>query len=345
MAGITQYEELQKPALRGLIDESVALREETPTFGDTFLPNENTYSTTFAYDIVKTNKHLAALIGYGAEPPVMDRDAVASQMGELAKIGLKDIITEEELLALNQSRSNSEHAELIAKLQRKAIDLSNAILDRVDVMKLQALATGKLDYNKNNVKVKFDFAVPAEHQVTLTGTDAWNNPEHDALGDLMTWSETYENTNGKPADRIVMPREVFRYLALNKVVISEARPNTDAARVSQAEVNTVLADFGLPEIEIIKNRKATVRNVYTGENEVIEYFPVNRVVFIGEGVGKFLFGPTVENNFNPGVFVDAYDKKEPIQSILRGVAAGFPVLEDPKLLFFADVVEPADATP
>lgn len=31
MAGITHLEELQKPALRGLIDESIELREQTPT--------------------------------------------------------------------------------------------------------------------------------------------------------------------------------------------------------------------------------------------------------------------------------------------------------------------------
>lgn len=115
MPGITHIEQFQKPAMRGLIDESVKIREETPTFADVFLPNENTFSTKFAYDIVKTNRHLAAMIGFGAEPPVMDRDAVASKMGELTKLGIKDIATEEELLALNQSRNNSEHAELIEK--------------------------------------------------------------------------------------------------------------------------------------------------------------------------------------------------------------------------------------
>ncbi|MBC1744503.1 major capsid protein [Listeria seeligeri] len=337
MAGITHLEELQKPALRGLIDESIELREQTPTFGSRFLPNENTSSTTFAYDIIKSNKHLAAMIGYGSEPPVMDRDAVANKMGELAKIGIKDIITEEDLLALNQSRSNTEHAEMIAKLQRKAINISNAILDRVEVMKLEAIATGKLSYNKNNVKVGFDYGVPSEHQIVLTGANTWDNVDHDALADLIKWAAKYEETNGKAADAILMPREIFALLAKNKVIISEARPNTAAARVSQAEVNEVLAGFALPAIEIVKNRKSTVRNIYTGVDEVIEFYPQNRVVFVSEGVGNFLFGPTVENEFNPGVFVDAYDKKEPIQSILRGVAAGFPIMEDPKLLLFADV--------
>ncbi|EAF4459154.1 major capsid protein E [Listeria monocytogenes serotype 1/2a] len=338
MAGITHLEEFQTPALRGLIDESIALREEKPTFGSRFLPDDTTSSTTFTYDIIKGNKYLAAMIGYGAEPPVMDRDAVAQKMGELAKIGLKDVITEEELLALNQSRSETEHSELIAKLQRKAISISNAILDRVEVMRLEALTTGKLSYNKNNVKVGFDYGVPSDHQIVLTGANTWDNVDHDALADLIGWAAKYEETNGKSADAILMPREIFALLAKNKVIISEARPNTDVARVSQKDVNEALAGFDLPPIEIVKNRKATVRNMYTGKDEVVEFYPQNRVVFVSEGLGNFLYGPTVENDFKPGVFVDAYDKKEPIQSILRGVAAGFPIMENPKLLLFADVM-------
>ena len=63
------------------------------------------------------------------------------------------------------------------------------------------------------------------------------------------------------------------------------------------------------------------------------------MVFVANGVGKFLFGPTVENDFQPGIVLQAYDKQEPIQSILRVAAAGFPVIENPNLLLYADVIE------
>ena len=49
-------------------------------------------------------------------------------------------------------------------------------------------------------------------------------------------------------------------------------------------------------------------------------------------------------DFNPQVkasadrMMQAYDKFEPIQSILRAVAMGFPIIENPNLLLFADVV-------
>ncbi|MGR5867432.1 hypothetical protein ACT7DZ_38740 [Bacillus cereus] len=38
----------------------------------------------------------------------------------------------------------------------------------------------------------------------------------------------------------------------------------------------------------MKDRKATVRNVYNGQDEVIEFMPVNRVIFLSNGIGGIL---------------------------------------------------------
>lgn len=338
MSGITQFKEFSAESLLGVVDES--LRDRTITLADRFLPNRNVYSNNFAYDIIKNQKYIGAMIGYGAEPPVVDRDAVASMHGELAKMGLKHIVTEEELLQLNQPRSNAELTNLIDSQVVKGIQLTQALQRRIDVIKMEALAKGSFSYNKNNVKVTINFLedAPAAHKVALTSGNDWDSADRDVIGDLLSWVETYEATNGKTPDVILMSREAQAKLLKNSVIVAEARPNvTGASRVSVAELTEVLNGYGLPPIQIVTDRKVTVKNVYTNENEVIEYFPVNRVVMLSEGVGNFLFGPTVENNFQPGIVLQAYDKQEPIQSILRTVAAGFPALEAPDLIFHADV--------
>ena len=102
---------------------------------------------------------------------------------------------------------------------------------------------------------------------------------------------------------------------------------------SRKKLNEVLQGYGLPTIQIVDDRKVTVKDIYTGEQEVIEFMPENRIVFLSEGVGNFLVGPTVENGFQPGIVLEAKDVDEPIQSILRAVAAGFPAVEDPALIF------------
>lgn len=342
MAGLQALKEFEKPYLRGLIDESVALREESPTFGQRFLPNLTVYSTNFTYDIIKKTKNLAAFIGYGAEPPVMDRDAVATQFGSMAAFGLQYIATIEELMAIEQAKSDAEKTALVARLVKKTVDIINGIQDFSDVLRAQALTTGKLQYTKGEVKINFDYMVPAEHKIALTGTDKWSDPSADILGDLLAWNETYEESNeGQSPAVMMMPREVYKTLKTNLSIIAEARPMTQdkATRLRDSEVNEVLADQGLPPIQVVKSRKTTVTNMYTGEVEEVEFYPAGRVVFLGEGLGNFYYGPNPEaENFEPGIVVRAEDEKRPKRSIIEGYGAGFPVIEVPSLILHADVL-------
>lgn len=341
MAGITYLDQFQEPALRGVVDETI--QEMEPTFGDRFLPNENTFDTNFAYDIIKTGKYIGAMIGYGAEPPVVDRNAVANMSGEIAKFGLKDIVTEEELLKLHQSRSDAENAAIIDRITLRGVDLVTAMQRRISVIKMEALTKGTFSYNKNGVKATVDFGVPAENKVALTSGNDWADTDHDVIGDLLDWVQTYEDANnGTSPSVILMSREVQALLLKNTVIVTEAvgSANSGRNRVSVEELNSVLGGYGLPAVQVVTNRKITVKDIYTGEDDVIEFFPVNRVVMLSEGVGNFLLGPTVENNFQPGIVLQAYDKQEPIQSILRTVATGFPAIEQPSLIFHADVYTP-----
>ncbi len=339
MAGITHLQEFQEPALRGLVDETV--QDAVPTLGDRFLPNDQVFSNTFAYDIIKENKYIGAMIGYGSEPPVVDREAVASKMGEIAKMGLKYIATEEELLHLNQARNDAERQSMVDRLTIRGVELVQALQRRVGVIKMEALTKGSFAYNKNGVKVDVDFGVPAEHKVALSSGSDWDTADRDVIGDLLNWVSTYEESTGETPDLILMSREAQAKLLKNNVIISEARPQSSGAtRVSQSELNEVLDGFGLPPIQVVTDRKVTVKDIYTGQNETIEFMPENRVVMISEGVGNFLFGPTVENNFQPGIVLTAYDKQEPIESIIRSVAAGFPAVERPDYIFHADVYTP-----
>jgi len=334
MAGISHLLEMQEPALRGLV--TLIEGDTAPSLADEFLPNGQTFSSTFAYDIVKKSNHIAAYIGYGAEPPVIDRDAVAHKMGEVAKLGLKYIATEEELLALNQARSDAEKSAMVDQLTVKAADLVNALNKRVDVSKLEALLKGTFAYNKNGVKINVSFGIDAPD--VKSGANAWTAATAKPLSDLIAWNDAYVTKNGKSADAIIMSREALSLLQTNEEIITEARGNSGVfTRVSVNEVNDVLAGYGLPNVKVQAQRSITVKDIYTGNDEVIEFLPKYRVVFASRGAGQYLFGPTVENDYKPGIDLRAYDLFEPIQSVIRVAAAGVPVIENPDLIFHADV--------
>lgn len=334
MAGITYLDAFQEPALRGLVEANRKDKEENPTFGDRFLPDDEVFSTTFAYDVIKQHQHMAAMIGYGAEPPVIDRDEVASQMGEVAKMGLKYIATEEELLALNQARNNSEHDAMVERLIKKGDNLIDAIDRRVQVAKMEALTKGKFNYRKNNVNISVDYKIPKDQKKESN----WDDEEHDVIGDLLEWTDQYADENGNNPDVILMSREAQSLLLKNTTIVHEARgANSGTNRVSKDELDSVLGAYGLPSVEVVSKRETKIHDVYTGKEQKIEFFPKNRIVMLSEGVGNFVFGPTVENEFKPGIVLEAKDKDEPIESILRVSAAGFPVVEKPSLILHADV--------
>src|SRR5699024_9026219 len=140
-------------------------KNQTPSVIDTYVGDEVTYDTKFAYDIIQRSNHIAAMIGLGAEKPVVDRHATASRMGELAHFGLKDIVTVEELYAMNQARSTGEKQAMVDKLLNRSSDLVDWLQLRIQVEKLKAVALGKNEYNKNGVKIELDYGIPSEHKI------------------------------------------------------------------------------------------------------------------------------------------------------------------------------------
>lgn len=334
---------MKKPALKGIVEVVDKQKLEVQDSLLNFLPDENTYDQEFAYNVISTTSQMGAMIGIGNEPPIRDRDEVARRMGSLAKYGWKDIVTENELLKLHNPRNDGEFEALKEHLIASGGTVVSELRDRINVTKAQAITTGKVSYDDNNVKVAIDFTedIPAEHKIALTGDKAWSNSEADVIGDLIAWDKQYQDENGQQADTIFMTRETQALLLKNTVIVNEAAgfATSGRTRVSNAELDSVLGGYGLPSITVVKKTSARVKNPVTGAFDDIVLYPEGRVIFISKGVGQFLLGPTVENNFQPGIVLQAYDKNEPIQSILRAVAMGFPIIEKPSLLLYADVIE------
>lgn len=339
MAGITHLEQFQKPALRGLVDATV--QDAPVTLADRFMPTVPTYDRNFAYNIVKNNEFLAAYIGYGAEPPVVDRNEIASKMGEIAYFGLKDIATYEELQSINEFRNDAEQQAAIDRVTVKGINLIKGLQNLIYVAKMEALTKGKHTYNKNNVKAGFEFGIPAENKVALTVGNDLDTADFDAIGMLMEHVDKYVAENGKIPDVMWMSRELNAKFLRNANIITEAGRPVGSTRVSQEELNSVLDQFELPPIQVIGNRFVQYKDMYTDNVIKREVMPVNRIVMLSENAGEYLLGPTLENGFRPGLFLEAYDKKEPIQSILRAVGAGFPTLEAATKVYHIDAYTPA----
>lgn len=340
MPGITHLEEFQEPALRAVVDATVEQAEST--FADRYLPTVPTFKRTFAYDIVKTNKFIAAYIGFGSEPPLMDRNAIASKMGEIAYFGLKDVVTYEELQAIHEARNNDERDATIDAITLKNADLVEGLMRLMYVAKMETLFKGFHSYitgEKN--KITFHFGMPDTNKVALLPDNDFSSPDFDIIGWLEAQSLAYSKANnGQKPREMVTSREVRGLMQKNAGIIAEAGKVAGSQRASVAELNAVLGDYDIPPLTVIDERFVTVKELGTNEVKDIELVPVNRITFLADGIGEYLLGPTLENNFRPGLFLENKDKDEPIRSILRGVGAGFPQPTQPSLIYHMDVYTP-----
>src|SRR5690606_3551882 len=122
----------------------------------------------------------------------------------------------------------------------------------------------------------------------------------------LEWSGQYEETNGVKANAIYLTRKVQALLLKNAVIVNEvAGAASGRARVSKDELNTVLGAYGLPPVRLVAKTSANVKSPITGQINTIDLFPENRVLFVSNGIGTFKLGPTVENNFQPGIVLQA----------------------------------------
>lgn len=348
MASIENIKEFSQPVLRGFVDESQQDNFEEFSFIESYMADETVWSRTYAYDILKRTQHIAAMIGVGAEKPVIDRHAAAKAMAEMADFGLQDVVTIEELMEIAEAQASGNSArekDLVNKLLNRAADLLHALQLRKRVEKLKAVTLGHNSYNSNGVKVDLDYGIPEDQKVVLTGTDTWDNADKDVIGDILGYQTTYaRNNGGKKPEAMLMTREVLNTLTQNTLFIAEAGRPEGVNRISIAEVQDVLSNYGLPALTVVEETHTFYKDIYTGEDVELELFPSNRVVFVSANAGKFLVGPNPDaENFEPVTILDAYDEKKPRRSIMEVSISGFAILDNPSLVMHVDVTEDAEA--
>lgn len=330
MAGITHLQEFQPEATEALIEK---LNENLePTWLDQAMPVVPTYDRKFGYNIVKQNQFMASYIGYGAEPPIVDRNEVASKMGEIAMFGLKDLVTYEELQAIHEARNDSEKRDVIEKLVLRNVEIYNGMQRIITAARMEAITRGVHEYTLDKAKIRFAYDIPEENKIALTPTDDLDAPDSDVLGMLIDLVESRADDAGD-FTQFLVSREMVGKMKKHPSFLAEA--GKDNARLSTTELNEVLTDHGLPQVTVVTDRFISYKHHVLGDQR-IETLPINRMVLIAGKVGEYLLGPTLENNFRPGLTIINRDKEEPIRSIMSGYGAGFPTMEKPSGIIHVD---------
>lgn len=265
--------------------------------GDFLFPNRKTDTLRLEYLLGGGSVPVAATVhAWDSEAQIGSRPGAETMAMDLGLIKRKLPIREQEIIALNNPRTDAELARLVQERFNDVDVLVNGVLARAEAMKMEVLATGQIAIKENGVDVTLDYGIPSDQKIVLAGSapeDApWTNEVADVLGQIKTQVEKMAS-KGFRVTRAVASTSVISMMT-NHISVKKAVNGTNTDKlVSLIQLNEVLKENGLPEFlaydDVYRFQKGD------GTYETRRYYPEGYISLIPEGnLGNGEFGPTAE---------------------------------------------------
>lgn len=286
---------------------------------------------------------LAQYRSFDAETPIGSGGSAERKIFELLPLGLKERVGEYDQL---RSRAGDAAALALGGIQAATLRTVRAIADRLEIARGQALETGALAINENNVVQSPSFGRPAGN--TVTAATLWSAAGAKVLEDLIAWTEAYATANdGTPAGALVVSRRVLSAMLRDagiQALVRGSNSNVNAP-VSVDALGAALSAYGLPPI-VVFDRKVKGSRVLS-DNKVF-ILPEAVDPNVGSNIlGATFYGPTLEAadpdygigaSEQPGIAVGAWKTKDPIGVWVHSNAIALPVLVNPVASMVATVL-------
>ena len=283
---------------------------------------------------------IASVHSFDSEAEIGTREAQERTI-ELALIKRKMQLKEEEIIKILHPRTNQEKKRLINSVYNDIDNLVLSVMARVELMRMEIVAKGKVTLSENNLTAVLDYGVPEEHRAANVD---WNKEDSDPISDITTW---YNKLGTKP-ERIITSNVVLAKLTRHPNVVAALYGNGAKRVATVGELNTYLESLGLPKI--YTNDDTYRKQKADGKYEVKRFFPENCFSMIpGGNLGKTIYGPTAEEirlSTKPGIDVESignilamvYEEgTDPVSTWEKAVATALPSLNCADKIFQAEI--------
>lgn len=319
-------------------------RQYKPLLGETLFPEVKHDTLEFSYLVGASSLPvIASAHAFDTEAEIGSREA-AKQALEAAYVKRKMQLTEKDLIALKFPRTEGEKKYLMGRVFNDIDNLVAGVKARIEVMRMEALTTGKVTLNENGLNMSVDYQVPDNHQESLSGTDLWTDPNADIIGDLERW----QNSLDEKATRALTSTKVLTQILRNSKIIGYLFGKDSGRIPTRQDLNAFLQQHDLPTIAVYdsKYRKQNANGTYTTHR----YFGENKFVMFGANtLGETLYGPTPEESrmILEGADVSSVEKviamvyeegKDPISTWTKAAATAIPSFPEANNVFQAQPI-------
>lgn len=181
---------------------------------------------------------------YDAEPSIARQFAGKEHTIELPALGQKMPVSEYRALRMRNASDDMYRKHIL----KTTAQIVRAVADRMELLRGVVLDEGKAIVNQENFKISDDFGRPENHNVTAAAL--WASPDVSRLDDLLAWQTVYVETNGVAPGVQLMSTRAYHALRAGDEFLDQStgRP------LSQAGINQILVEEGLPSIRVYDRR-------------------------------------------------------------------------------------------
>ena len=324
-------------------------RQTREYLGQTLFPINPVNSLSFEYfKDLNVLPVMASIQAYGAEAQIGGRDGVDQVKGEIPTIKRKIPLSGRALIALR--REGAGDSDIVSKQLYADIDnMIDAVLNRIEKMRMDAVAYGQMTIVENGVKMDVDYGVPSGNKETLddanTSNGYWTYANAEPISQIQQWVDAVVESCGIRPEVALTTTPVVSMLLANAQIRTMIYGDLGGSRaVSLADLNGLMAKMDLPTIRTcdMKVRVQAENGVLT----TVNMFPNTRFVLLPPAqLGETLMGPTEEAMLDKeievkelaGIYATVWQEMEPPSIWTKAAATAIPTFPMADAVFQAVV--------
>lgn len=309
---------------------------------EAYLPSVESESVD--YRLVSTTRFNQAtkVRAFDAPAPLIGRRGVVEVKGGLPAVSAMDVITETDAIRARRLAGLGNSDLVVASTEGTLARTTQAVQNKYELMRGQALSTGMVVLNENGVIQTADFEVPAANKVIRAVS--WLDPTADIVSELFAWHQAYIDSAGGPAEIILTSSRARSAMLRNEAVRSLFSPRPSI--VTPEALRQILEAYELPRVDTYERRIEDATG--TRQRVIAE----NRLMFLpgaGTPVGETQLGLTEEavtlrernvlvEDEAPGLVAVTFVNENPVYKAGLTASIGLPVLQRPESIVMATVL-------
>ncbi|MEK5397466.1 major capsid protein [Paenibacillus sp. FSL K6-2859] len=253
----------------------------------------------------------------------------------------------QELLRLLESNNSEYVKSLITQIYDDRASLVSGAEVNAERMRMQLLSSGKIRITANRIDYDYDYNMKAGHKTILTGSDKWDDPTANIVGDIKEWQDTIEDEQGVRPTKAIVTRKTWNNILANEKVRLDMNPLGGLNIIMTDALMRQYLESKLGLTVAVYNKKYALQD---GSSH--QFYPDDYFTLIPDGaLGKTWYGTTPEEAdlmsgatsaevsiVNTGVAITTIKQPHPVSVETIVSAITLPSFETIDNIFIAKVV-------